>query len=118
VASTTLREKLGLALSEQIGDKTLVYRVEDVSLDNRARITCNAKGQTWVANFAVLNNGTVWVEPADKWEPVTKKDDAKRPASSTTSSVALSDEDARVQAARQRRRHLLSSTTHSTQKEV
>jgi hypothetical protein len=118
VASTTLREKLGLALSEQIGDKDVVYRVEDVSLDNRARITCNAKGQAWVANFALLSNGTVWVEPADKWEPITKKDDAKRPASSGTSSVALSDEDARVQAARQRRRQMMSSTTHSTQKEV
>jgi hypothetical protein len=115
LASSTLREKLGIALSENLGHTDAVYRVQDVSLDNRARIVCAAKGAEWLAQFAVLDNGSVWLAPADRWERVstpvtTPKDEEQRPASST-SSVALTDDmEERLRAARQRRRQMLSPT--------
>lgn len=121
-ASAALREKLSVKLSEQLGQTVAVYRVDDVSLDQRVRISCKEKGQSWIAHFAMLDDGSVWLEPADQWEALEAsdepKDDAPRSASSTSSVVNMSDSiDDRLRAARQRRRVLLGKPAKST-KEV
>ncbi len=101
-------------VSDKLGKTLYVYRVEDVSLDNRARIVSTAQGKQWLAQFSVFEDGSVWLADSEQWEtvksPDTPKDDVKRPASSASSGVSLSDDtpEARVEAARQRRR-LLSS---------
>lgn len=114
MSATTVMEKLGLALSEQLGQTGLVYRVKDVTFDKRAHVTCNVKGE-WFARFAMFADGSVWLEPADQWEAINKPSDKKTPTpvkqpSGVSNGVALSDDiEARVQAARQHRRQLLAS---------
>lgn len=110
-----LRERLSVALSEQVGPSATVYRVDEISLDNRMRIVNNAKGKSWIAEFALLADNSVWVAPTEEWEAIEASDepnDAQQPASSKKATVVLSDDEspeAKVQAARQRRRQLLAS---------
>jgi hypothetical protein len=101
--ASDVKNKLTLALGEQLGKTGFVYRVEDVSLDGRARVTCNAKGATWIARFAEHEDGSVHIEPSDQWETV--KSPASKVSTPAASTVALSDDQlmSRVEEARKQR---------------
>lgn len=110
LSTSKLRDQLSIALSDQLGTTDSVYRVEDVSLDHRARITNKAMGKSWIARFASLDKDAVWLQPAAEWEPILAsdqpRDDALRPATSTPKEVVNLDDspEARLRVARQRRR--------------
>lgn len=119
LSASKLHDKLSVALGEQLGTTDSVYRVEDVSLDHRARVTNKAMGKSWIAHFAVMDNGSVWLEPADQWEPIKAsdkpKDDAMRPATSTSKDVVNLDDtpEARLRVARQKRRAAMGRSSQS-----
>lgn len=113
---STLVDRLNVALSDQIGKSDSVYRVDEVALDNRMRVVNKGKGQSWLVQFSLLEDGAVWIQPSQEWESLEAsdkpKDDAKRPASPTRA-VKLDDSDlnARLEAARQQRRQLVASSS-------
>jgi len=115
LSHTRLVNTLDIALSEMVGKSDSAYRVDEVSLDNRVRIINKGKGRSWIAHFSILDDGSVWIAAADQWEPIEAsdkpKDDAKRPASSNSQSLVLSDDEteSRLRAARQKRQRLLAS---------
>jgi hypothetical protein len=118
----SLKEKVSVALADSLGKTDTVYRVDEVSRDNRARIVNKAKGRTWLAEFSVLDNGLAWIAPADQWKVIdqtTKNDVQSTPAAA----VAFSDTPtpstprARLEAARAARKNRTTaplSATNST----
>lgn len=114
MASANVLDKLSVKLSEQLGKTDSVYRVTEVTLDNRARIVNKAKKKEWVARFAFLADDTLWIEPADKWKAIEASDEpdpgvqqpAPAPVVNMSDSSLATD---RLKAARQSRRQLLSS---------
>ena len=121
LSAEKVKEKLSLALSEELGGHADGYRVEEVSLDSRARIVSKVDGAQFVAPFVVRPGGTVFfAEPSSQWErlaPAPPEADAPTPPASAPSNVEIafsepidtSSMEGRLRAARQRRRQLLSS---------
>lgn len=108
----TLQEKLGLALSEQTGPSESRYRIDTVSLDNRARIVNRAKGKAWIANFAILPDGGVWLEDSEKWKSVDlTTGSGNTPSNGNVAQFSDDTLSKRVRDARKRRAALLSSST-------
>jgi hypothetical protein len=111
MAAAKVRERLTDKLGEQLDRSETIYRVEEITLDGRARVVNRAKGKQWVARYALLADD-VWIEPSSDWEAiedskpaVTQQPVTVNQTSNGNSNVNLS----RLEAARQRRRQLLSS---------
>jgi hypothetical protein len=118
----TIREKLSTALSDELGPHAAGYRVEEVSLDHRARIVSTVDKAVFVAEFMVRPGGTVFfAEPSSQWERLApappEADTQKPPVSAPANKVTLSDIKTegstefagRLRAALEKRRQLLSS---------
>lgn len=114
LSSGKLREKLSVALSDMIGDEANNLSVDEVSLDRRAMIRNSRTGGVYLSQFYVADDGAVLLAIPDNWEQVIAptKADASRPAPAPATALNLSTPEGRVQAARQRRRLLLSSSNH------
>lgn len=116
LSSSAILEKLNVALSDMEGVDKL--RVEEVALDNRARIA--GGGKVYLADFFTFPGGSVLLSNPDEWEaisvPAPKADTTQPvPAPADKTVVPLFDQstpEGRVAAARQRRRHMIASSSH------
>jgi hypothetical protein len=117
LSTEKVREQLSIALSEELGPHATGYRVEEVSLDSRARIVSTVDGAQYVAPFVVRPGGKVFfAEPSSQWErlapaPSAGATEPPAPAPSSEKVVNFDDNtpEGRVKAARERRKQLLAS---------
>lgn len=109
-----LRDKLGIALSDLLGDEAKNLSVKEVSTEHKALIENTKSGAVHLATWYGDSGSAVFFGDTSTWETITapsNKVAAKRPVPTATPVVDLSTPEGRVKAARQRRAALLSSST-------
>src|SRR5580765_1458914 len=110
-----LLEKLGVELSENLGEVGKSFSIEEVSTDGRVMIKDTVSEATFLASFTELGDH-VFLSGTSDWESITAPVEPKpepTPAPSTFSMVDEGTPEGRVAAARQRRQLLLSSNHKS-----
>lgn len=111
VSADTAKEKLGIVLSEMVGDEHN-FSVQELTLDRRCRVKNEDSNAIFEVEFAEVG-GRYHLAPPSEWERINASDetDAKQSVSAPAKKVVdLYDEstaEGRVLAARQRRRHLI-----------
>ena len=110
-----LLEKLGVELSESLGEVGKSFSVEEVSTDGRVMIKDTVSEATFLASFTELGDH-VFLSGTSDWESITAPVEPKpdpAPAPSTFSMFDETTPEGRVAAARSRRQVLLSSNHKS-----
>lgn len=114
----SLREKLGVALSDEFGARSQEWEVEELTFDNRVRLKDKKNNAIFIAEFGIRPHGKVVLSDPSSWAAtealIPATEGAQQPASSSDSGVNtldMSDDPmiGRVQAARQKRRALVSA---------
>lgn len=111
ITVNALQTRLSSELVKVFGLDSDKFEIDDISLDQRVRISNTETGSKYLAKFAVLTDKSVFIEPSHSWERVKAPEQRMQPAPAPEN-VTLSDgctfdmstARGRVEAARQQRR--------------
>ncbi len=107
-AAGLIQGKLVLKLADMFGTDAAKFKVDEISLDQRVKISNVDTGAEYVASFTLLSDESVFIEPSSQWER-TKAPEQRVQSASAEKKVALAEEidlttpRGRVKAARQQR---------------
>lgn len=66
-------EKLRVSLGDTFGDNADDYKIDNISVDHRAKIT-KGDGEAWIANFSIHSDGVVHLSHPSGWSVIELND--------------------------------------------
>jgi hypothetical protein len=104
-----VKEEINKSLIAMFGEEGKQFKLDEISL-NKQVLLRNKENTVFLADFALLSNGKVFLSPSEEWEKKAevKKDD-KKPQAKVINLYDESTPEGRVAAARQRRRTAINS---------